>query len=94
MLTANPNSIIAGQASTLTWNTDFATDISIDGVGKVDPRGSMKVTPSESTTYRLVAKNDSGMKEATARITVTPAAPPPTTLRPPVKAMRNCSRKT
>ena len=41
----------------------------------------MKVTPTESTTYRLVAKNDTGTKEATARITVTPAseAPPPTT---------------
>ena len=79
MLTANPNAIVAGQASTLTWRTDFATDISIDGIGKVDPSGSMKVTPSESTTYRLVAKNDTGTKEATARITVTPAAPPPTT---------------
>jgi peptidoglycan-associated lipoprotein len=79
MLTANPNAIVSGQASTLTWRTDFATDISIDGIGKVDPSGSMKVTPSESTTYRLVAKNDTGTKEATARITVTPAAPPPTT---------------
>ena len=79
MLTANPNSIVAGQASTLTWSTDFASDVSIDGIGKVDPSGSMKVTPSESTTYRLVAKNDSGTKEATARVTVTPAAPPPTT---------------
>jgi peptidoglycan-associated lipoprotein len=79
MLTANPNSIAAGQASTLTWNTDFATDISIDGIGKVDPKGSMKVTPNESTTYRLVAKNDSGTREATARVTVTSAAQPPTT---------------
>jgi peptidoglycan-associated lipoprotein len=79
MLTANPNAIVAGQASTLTWTTDFATDISIDTIGKVDPSGSMKVTPTESTTYRLVAKNDSGTKEATARITVTPA-PPPTTV--------------
>jgi peptidoglycan-associated lipoprotein len=78
MLTANPNTIEAGQASTLTWRTDFASDISIDGIGKVDPSGSMKVTPTDSTTYRLVAKNDSGMKEATARVTVTPA-PPPTT---------------
>jgi peptidoglycan-associated lipoprotein len=78
MLTADPNSIVAGQASTLTWRTDFATDITIDGIGKVDPSGSTKVTPSESTTYRLVAKNDSGTKEATARITVTPAAPPET----------------
>ena len=79
MLTANPNSIVAGQASTLSWNTDFASDVTIDGIGKVDPSGSMKVTPGESTTYRLVAKNDSGTKEATARVTVTPAPPPPTT---------------
>lgn len=80
MLTANPNTIVAGQASTLTWSTDFASDVSIDGIGKVDPSGSTKVTPTESTTYRLVAKNDSGMKEATARITVTPASTaPPTT---------------
>lgn len=79
VLTANPNAINAGQASTLTWRTDFATDISIDGIGKVDPSGSMKVTPTESTTYRLVAKNDTGSKEATARITVTAAAAPPPT---------------
>src|SRR3974377_528450 len=79
MLTANPNAIVAGQASTLTWKTDFASDVSIDGIGKVDPSGSMKVTPTESTTYRLVAKNDSGMKDATARITVTPAAAAPPT---------------
>jgi peptidoglycan-associated lipoprotein len=78
MLTANPNTITAGQASTLTWTTDFATSVAIDGIGKVDPSGSTKVTPTESTTYRLVAKNDSGTKEATARITVTPPPPPPT----------------
>ena len=81
MLTANPNTISAGQAATLTWTTDFASAITIDGIGKVDPSGSMKVTPTESTTYRLVAKNDTGSKEATARVTVMPAsssAPPPT----------------
>src|SRR5271166_6008944 len=58
MLTANPNTISAGQASTLTWSTDFASSVIIDGIGKVDPIGSMKVTPSESNTYRLMAKND------------------------------------
>jgi len=83
MLTANPNAIVAGQASTLTWRTDFATDVSIDGIGKVDPSGSMKVAPSDSTTYRLVAKNDTGSKEATARVTVTPAPPPPVTSSTP-----------
>ena len=79
MLTANPNTISAGEASTLTWNTDFASDVTIDGIGKVDPKGSSRVTPSQSTTYHLVAKNDSGSTEATARVTVNPAAPPPTT---------------
>ncbi len=79
MLTANPNTISAGQASTLTWTTDYATSVTIDGIGKVDPSGSTKVTPTESTTYRLVAKNDTGTKEATARITVTPPPPPPAT---------------
>jgi len=77
MLTANPNTIAAGEASTLTWNTDFASDISIDGIGRVDPKGSQRVTPTESTTYHLVAKNDSGTTEATARVTVNAAAPPP-----------------
>lgn len=76
-LTANPNSINAGQTTTLTWRTDFATDVSIDGIGKVDPSGSRTVTPTQSTTYRLVAKNDTATQEATARVTVNAAPPPP-----------------
>ncbi len=78
-LTANPNTINAGQSTTLTWRTDYATDVEIDGFGRVDPSGSRTVLPSESITYHLVAKNDSGTQEATARVTVTstPAPPPP-----------------
>ena len=79
-LTANPNTINAGQSTTLIWKTDFATDVSIDQLGKVDPSGSRTVTPTESTTYRLVARNDTGSQEATARVTVnTATAPPPPT---------------
>jgi hypothetical protein len=62
-LTANPNSITAGQSTTLIWKTDYATDVSIDQLGKVDPSGSRAVAPTESTTYRLVAKNDSGTRK-------------------------------
>jgi peptidoglycan-associated lipoprotein len=77
-LTANPNAINAGQASTLSWNTTNATDISIDGLGKVGSSGSTQVVPGESTTYHLVAKGEGGTQEATARITVNaPAAPAP-----------------
>ena len=80
-LTANPNTITAGQSTTLIWKTDYATSVSIDQIG---PGRSQRVPnrePDESTTYRLVAKNDTGTQEATARVTVTPAAaaPPPQT---------------
>src|SRR5271166_722800 len=80
-LTANPNTINPGQATTLTWSTEHATEVTIDQLGKVDPSGSSSVTPSQSTTYHLVAKNQLGTQEATARVTVVqaPAAPPPQT---------------
>ena len=78
-LTANPNTINAGQASTLSWNTTGATDISLEGIGKVGSSGSTQVLPSQSTTYRLVARGDGGTQEATARVTVNPPpAPAPT----------------
>jgi len=76
-LTASPNTISAGQATTLTWRTDYASEITIDQLGKVDPSGSRSVTPTQSTTYHLVAKNEAGTQEATARVTVVPAPTPP-----------------
>lgn len=76
-LTANPNTITPGQATTLTWNTEHATDVTIDQLGAVDPSGSRTVTPSQSTTYHLVAKNAVGSQEATARVTVVQAPTPP-----------------
>ncbi|MDR3747865.1 MAG: peptidoglycan-associated lipoprotein Pal [Acidobacteriota bacterium] len=75
-LTANPNTINAGQTTTLTWKTEHATDVAIDQMGRVDASGSLIVTPAQSTTYHLVAKNESGTQEATARVTV---VPPPST---------------
>src|SRR5271169_537499 len=76
-LTANPNTISPGQSTTLTWNTEHATDVTIDQLGKVDPSGSRTLSPSQSTTYHLVAKNAVGTQEATARVTVVQAPPPP-----------------
>ena len=80
-ISASPNSIDKGQSTTLTWQTTNATDVSIDGIGAVQPNGSQQVTPTESTTYRLVAKGTGGTQEATARVTVN-APPPPTTTAP------------
>ncbi len=75
-LSANPDTIQTGQSSTLTWQTQNATDVTLDGQ-KVDPNGSQTVSPTQSTTYRLSAKGPGGTQDASARVTVTPPPPPP-----------------
>ena len=59
-LSASPNTIDKGGSTTLTWQTSNATDVSIDGVGAVQPSGSQSVTPADSTTYTLTAKGEIG----------------------------------
>jgi peptidoglycan-associated lipoprotein len=79
-ITASPTTINKGQSTTLTWQTSNATDVTIEGIGAVQPSGTQSVQPPESTTYRLVAKGAGGTQDATARVTVTeppPAAPAP-----------------
>jgi peptidoglycan-associated lipoprotein len=81
-LTANPDTVDKGQSSTLSWQTTNATDVSIAGIGAVQPNGSQQVTPSESTTYTLTAKGDGGTQTAMARVVVNAAPPPPPTPAP------------
>jgi peptidoglycan-associated lipoprotein len=76
-LTANPTAIQQGQSAELRWQTENSTDVTIEGIGPVQASGSQRVSPTESTTYRLMAKGPGGSQEATARITVTAAPPPP-----------------
>src|SRR5581483_1081714 len=76
-LSANPDTLQAGQSTTLSWKTENATDVSIDGIGSVQPSGSQQVSPKQSTTYRLTAKGPGGSQEATTRVTVTQPPPPP-----------------
>ena len=83
-ISVNPNTVQAGQAASLTWQTSNATDVSIDGIGAVQPNGSQSVTPTDSTTYHLVAKGAGGTQEATARLTVTQPPPPPPAAAPSV----------
>ena len=82
-LSANPTSIERGQSTTLSWNTENADDVTLDGQ-KVDPNGSQSASPTQSTTYRLIAKGPGGTQEATSRVTVSAAptataTPTPTT---------------
>jgi len=81
--TAEPRAIEAGAAATLRWDVTGATEVMIDqGVGKVDPGGSVEVKPLSPTTYLLTAKGPGGNVQAQAAIAVTPRQPkpPPTEL--------------
>ena len=61
---------------TLSWSSTNATDVSIDpSVGRVDLQGSTPVTPTESTTYTIIANGPGGTATANARVTVTGGAP-------------------
>jgi peptidoglycan-associated lipoprotein len=76
-ISVSPDTIEKGQSATLTWQTSNATDVSIDGIGAVQPSGSQQVSPTDSTTYHLAAKGAGGTQEGTARLTVTQPPPPP-----------------
>jgi peptidoglycan-associated lipoprotein len=82
-LTASPDTIDKGGSSTLTWQTSNATDVSIDGIGAVQPSGTQQVSPVATTTYTLTAKGAGGTQTATATVTVNTPAPPPPPPPPP-----------
>jgi outer membrane protein OmpA-like peptidoglycan-associated protein len=67
---ANPLTISPGGTTTLSWATSGASQVSISGVGNVNPNGSTTVSPTQTTTYTLTAAGSDG-KSVTAPITVT-----------------------
>jgi len=69
-LAASPDVIQQGQSTTLTWQTENASDITIQGLGTVPASGSRTVSPGSSTTYTLVAKGPGGTQDAAARVSV------------------------
>lgn len=60
---ANPESINRGESSTLSWSVSNATTITIDqGIESVSAKGTTEVSPEDTTTYTLTAKNNDGQK--------------------------------
>lgn len=72
---ANPGTIRAGQSTTLSWAVRGATEVSIDGIGRVNNEsGNVVVSPTQNTTYRLVARNAAGL-ESVETVSVTVESP-------------------
>jgi hypothetical protein len=72
---ASPMSIPEGESSTLKWTVQHAASVSIaPGIGVVPAAGERRVSPAQSTTYKLTAKGPGGTAESAIAITVTPPA--------------------
>jgi serine/threonine-protein kinase len=68
---AAAGSIQPGQATELRWQTQNASDVSIDhGVGSVSASGSQRVTPAATTTYVLTARGNGAPAQSSVTISV------------------------
>jgi peptidoglycan-associated lipoprotein len=74
-----PETVTSGQAAVLRWSVENADRVQIDnGVGEVNQDGKHAVTPSDTTTYKLEArKNSGGAAEAAVTIAVAKSLPGP-----------------
>jgi hypothetical protein len=67
---ANPDRIRAGESAMLDWQVLNAESVTISNVGNVDPNGQRSVSPNETTSYRLTARNARGDVSAVATVVV------------------------
>lgn len=68
-LVADPDMLVLGASSTLTWTSSNATSVTIDnGIGAVDLNGSMTVSPTQETIYRAIATGTGGTAAASVTI--------------------------
>lgn len=78
--TATPPQIDVGGTSVLNWNVENADEVTISEIGSVNPEtGPMEVSPTQTTTYTLTAKNS--VSEVTASAIVVVQRPEPSFLR-------------
>lgn len=70
---ASMRSIRAGQSFTLSWLVSGAETVALDqGIGTVPPMGTVVVSPSVTTTYRIMASASGAIATASVTVTVEP----------------------
>jgi|LSQX01.1.fsa_nt_gb hypothetical protein len=82
-LTANPQTIVLGATSTLTWNAQNASSCSAIWTSSTSTSGSIDVAPTTTTEYVISCAGDYGNAYATTTVTVT-TSPAPTNTPPTI----------
>ncbi|MFZ0448383.1 MAG: hypothetical protein WAL98_04010, partial [Desulfatiglandaceae bacterium] len=86
-ISADPEAILLGDSSTLTWNSTHAGTCVIEpGIGSVDVNGSISVSPTETTMYTITVTGPGGTTSTEVTITVTDPNAPPTVIMTPTSA--------
>ncbi len=95
-LSVEPESILQGESSSLTWSTSHADSVVLEPeIGAVDPSGTISVSPDETTMYILTARGAGGTVTAQAEVKVTLPEPTVTiTAEPDTIAPGNTSTLT
>ena len=60
-----PATLNPGEVATLGWETENAETVEISGIGAVRPSGSTTVSPTQTTTYTLTARDRFGRTVST-----------------------------
>jgi hypothetical protein len=90
---AEPAALAPGASATLRWEALNAYALAIEpDVGTVATRGSVRVTPSATTTYTLTATGSSGAAERTVTVEVAGTAPRAVTIRANTRAAQPVPR--
>jgi hypothetical protein len=69
-LSVNPQSLSAGQSSTLSWNSTDASSCESGGFAASGTSGSAVVSPTVTTSYSVTCTGDGGSVTAMATVTV------------------------
>jgi hypothetical protein len=69
-LSAQSTSLNCRQSTELSWKLADAVDVSLTELGNVPASGDRSVTPTQTTTYQLVAKGPGGNATQTATVNV------------------------
>jgi serine/threonine protein kinase len=88
---ARPQSIQAGQSTTLIWRSQNATQILINGTPYAGSEGSAAVTPEKTTTYTVEARGPGGTATTAVTVNVQPVsvATPPANQAPEASAIQS-----
>jgi Phosphoesterase family len=73
---AQPNIVLPGTVTVLSWTTSNATSVTITGLGAFPPSGTVQVSPTSTATYTATAMGPGGTTPSSTTVTVSQNAPP------------------